>query len=131
MMKGSATHGVGRRKSSVARVYVKPGAGNITVNDRPYKEYFGRATLQMIIRQPLELLGLSEKYDIKVNVNGGGTAGQAGATRHAISRALVKIDESVKSPLKKKKLLTRDPREVERKKFGRHKARKRPQYSKR
>jgi small subunit ribosomal protein S9 len=131
MMKGTGIHALGRRKTSVARVYVRPGSGAITVNDQPYDQYFGRETSTMIVRQPLELLGILENYDVKVNVTGGGKSGQAGAARMAIARALLKAVEEGRSPLKKAGYLTRDAREVERKKYGRHKARKRPQYSKR
>ncbi len=131
MMKGTGTHTIGRRKTSVARVYMRPGKGSIVVNGKPYGEYFGRETLKMIVMQPLVLTDNGEKYDFKVTVDGGGKSGQAGALRLAISRALAKSNEELKSPLKKVKLLTRDAREVERKKYGRHKARKRPQFSKR
>lgn len=130
-MKGSATHTIGRRKTSIARAFVKPGSGALTINGLSYEQYFGRKTLQMVIRQPLVLLKLAEKFDIKVNVVGGGKSGQAGAVRHAISRALIQVDAENRKPLKEVGFLTRDAREVERKKYGRHKARKRPQYSKR
>ena len=129
--KGGYQTAVGRRKSAVARVYIKNGEGTITVNRKPYKEYFGRQTLQMIVRQPLEAVEKMDKYDILVNVLGGGPSGQAGATQHGISRALLKMDETFRKELKARGFLTRDAREVERKKYGRHKARKRPQYSKR
>lgn len=131
MMKGTGTHTIGRRKTSIARVYMRPGKGEITVNGMPYGEYFGRATLKMIVMQPLVLTGNNTNYDFKVTVNGGGKSGQAGALRLAISRALIKTTEELKPALKAVKLLTRDAREVERKKYGRHKARKRPQFSKR
>ncbi len=125
-------HTIGRRKKAVARVYVRPGKGNITVNSKPMDEYFGRETLRMVVRQPLELLERKENYDILVNVKGGGTSGQAGAVRHGISRALSEENtEEFRGPLKQKGFLTRDPRAVERKKCGRHKARKKPQFSKR
>lgn len=130
-MKGNSTPGIGRRKTAVARVFVKPGEGNITVNGLSYKEYFGRETSQMVVRQPLEVIKVSDKYDIFVNVNGGGKSGQAGAVRHAIARALVKIDPESRTSIKHAGYLTRDARAVERKKYGRHKARKRPQFSKR
>ncbi|SCZ61360.1 30S ribosomal protein S9 [Thiohalomonas denitrificans] len=121
----------GRRKTSNARAFLVPGSGNITVNRRGLDEYFGRETARMIVRQPLEEVELLEKFDVNVTVRGGGGSGQAGAIRHAISRALVKYDESLRGSLRKRGFLTRDAREVERKKIGLHKARKRPQYSKR
>jgi len=124
-------YGTGRRKSSTARVYLRPGSGNITVNKRTLEEYFGRETSRMIVRQPLVTTDLKEKFDIMVNVNGGGPNGQAGAIRHGITRALMEYDEALRSPLRKAGFVTRDAREVERKKVGLHKARKRPQYSKR
>lgn len=130
-MKGYEAAAIGRRKTSTARVYLKGGSGNIIVNGAPYEEYFGRDTLRMILRQPLELIDGLEKYDIKINVNGGGKSGQAGACRHGLSRALNGLDESLRSGLKAAGFLTRDAREVERKKYGRHKARKKPQFSKR
>lgn len=131
MMKGTGIHAIGRRKTSVARVYVRPGSGVITVNDLPYEQYFGRETSSMILRQPLELVGVLEQFDVKVNVAGGGKSGQAGAARLGIARALLTATEGSRPALKKAKLLTRDAREVERKKYGRHKARKKPQFSKR
>ena len=121
----------GRRKRSIARVWLKPGTGNILVNHKPLDSYFPRETLRMIIRQPLEIAGVVNKYDIYALVNGGGLSGQAGALRHGIARALVKLDSDFKPRLKKEGLLTRDPREVERKKYGQKKARKRFQFSKR
>lgn len=130
-MKGYDSAAVGRRKTSTARVYVKSGSGNIVVNGLAYDQYFGRETLRMILRQPLALIDALEKYDIKINVVGGGKSGQAGACRHALSRALNKIDEELRPALKAAGFLTRDAREVERKKYGRHKARKKPQFSKR
>ena len=130
-MKGGGTLAIGRRKTSVARAILKSGSGKILINGLPYEEYFGRKTSQMVIRQPLEVLGSVEKWDISVNVNGGGKAGQAGAVRHAIARALIKSNPEDRKALKVEGFLTRDAREVERKKYGRHKARKRPQYSKR
>ena len=131
-MKGTpGTHAIGRRKTSAARVFVKSGGGNITVNGLPYEQYFGRKTSQMVVRQPLELTELLEKYDIKLLVSGGGKSGQAGAARLAIARALITINPDLRKALKVEGFLSRDPREVERKKYGRHKARKRPQYSKR
>jgi small subunit ribosomal protein S9 len=122
---------VGKRKTSVARVYLRKGVGNIVVNKLPYDTYFGRETLKMVLRQPLELLDLGEEFDIVVNVKGGGKTGQAGAIRHGISRALNSFNQELRTPLKKAGLLTRDPRKVERKKYGKHKARKTPQFSKR
>ena len=124
-------YGTGRRKSSVARVYLRRGVGEIIVNKRPLNTYFGRSTLRMIVRQPLELTDTSEKFDIFVNVNGGGLSGQAGAIRHGIARALQEAEEELRSPLKKAGMLTRDSRKVERKKYGQPGARKRFQYSKR
>jgi len=129
--KGGYFHAVGRRKSSVARAYLKEGDGKITVNGKGFQEYFGRQTLQMVVMQPLVALEQTEKYTININVAGGGPSGQAGATRHAIARALLKVSGEFRPTMKKNGYLTRDAREVERKKYGRHKARKRPQYSKR
>jgi small subunit ribosomal protein S9 len=122
---------LGRRKSAVARIFVKEGQGNITINDRDFKEYFPMETLQYVVLQPLNLLNVAGQYDIKVNLDGGGFNGQAEALRLAIARALVKIDAESKSELKKAGFMTRDPREVERKNPGRPKARKRFQFSKR
>jgi small subunit ribosomal protein S9 len=122
---------LGRRKTAVARIYLSEGKGNITVNKREFKEYFPSLTLQYIVLQPLNLIGASEKYDIKVNLDGGGPTGQAEALRLAISRALVEIDAEARKELKAAGFLTRDPREVERKKPGQPKARKRFQFSKR
>jgi small subunit ribosomal protein S9 len=122
---------LGRRKTAVARIYLSEGKGNITVNKREFKEYFPSLTLQYIVFQPLNLLGIPEKYDIKVNLEGGGPKGQAEALRLAISRALVEIDAESRKELKTAGFLTRDPREVERKKPGQPKARKRFQFSKR
>ncbi len=122
---------IGRRKSSVARIYVKEGKGNITVNGRDFKDYFAVPIIQNVILSPLETVEALGKFDIKVNVNGGGFKGQAEAIRMAISRALVKIDDENRKPLKEKKYLTRDAREVERKKYGKPKARKSFQFSKR
>jgi small subunit ribosomal protein S9 len=124
-------YSTGRRKSSTARVYLTPGSGNISVNKRPLDEYFGRETARMVVRQPLELTDNTEQFDIKVFVKGGGNTGQAGAIRHGITRALIKYEETLRSPLRRAGYVTRDAREVERKKVGLHKARKRPQYSKR
>jgi small subunit ribosomal protein S9 len=122
---------LGRRKTAVARIYLSEGKGNITVNKREFKEYFPSLTLQYIVLQPLNLIGVQEKYDIKVNLDGGGPKGQAEALRLAISRALVEIDAEARKELKTAGFLTRDPREVERKKPGQPKARKRFQFSKR
>jgi small subunit ribosomal protein S9 len=122
---------IGRRKSAVARIYVSEGKGNVTVNKRELKEYFPSSILQYVVLQPLNLLDVQEKYDIKVNLDGGGPSGQAEALRLAISRAMLKIDPESRSELKAAGFLTRDPREVERKKPGQPKARKRFQFSKR
>lgn len=124
-------YGTGRRKSAVARVYIKPGKGDITVNDKPVDEFFSRETGRMIVRQPLVLIDKLAAFDIRVNVDGGGESGQAGAVRHGITRALIQYDASLKPALKKAGLVTRDAREVERKKVGLHKARRRKQFSKR
>ncbi|MGD9170321.1 MAG: 30S ribosomal protein S9 [Candidatus Thiodiazotropha sp.] len=121
----------GRRKSSTARVFLTAGSGSIVVNNRPLDEYFGRETARMVVRQPLDATETRDKVDIKVTVSGGGTTGQAGAIRHGISRALDAYDDALHSTLRKAGFLTRDARAVERKKVGLHKARKRPQYSKR
>ena len=121
----------GRRKSSAARVFITPGKGDIVVNKCSLDKYFGRETARMVVRQPLEAADMLDKFDITVTVKGGGNTGQAGAIRHAIARALVAHDESLRSTMRKGGFLTRDAREVERKKVGLHKARKRPQYSKR
>jgi small subunit ribosomal protein S9 len=124
-------YSTGRRKSSSARVYLSAGSGNIMVNHRPLDEYFGRETARMIVRQPLQVVDALNKFDINVFVKGGGGSGQAGAIRHGISRALIEYDETLRKSLRKAGYVTRDAREVERKKIGLHKARKRPQYSKR
>ena len=121
----------GRRKSSSARAFLVPGKGQITINKRTIEEYFGRETARMVVRQPLEAADVMDKFDVNVTVKGGGNTGQAGAIRHAIARALVDQDESLRSTMRQGGFLTRDAREVERKKIGLHKARKRPQYSKR
>jgi len=130
-MASAMYYGTGRRKSSVARVYLLPGSGKVTVNKREMDEYFDLETLKLIIHQPLELTGTLGKYDVKVNVFGGGYTGQAGAIRHGISRALLQVDEDFRSPLKKAGFLTRDPRMKERKKYGLKGARRAPQFSKR
>jgi small subunit ribosomal protein S9 len=124
-------YGTGRRKTSTARVYMKAGSGQITVNERTLDEFFGRETGRMIVRQPLEMVQMGDRFDIDVKVAGGGITGQAGAIRHGITRALIAFDESLRSPLRKAGFVTRDAREVERKKVGRRKARRGPQYSKR
>ena len=124
-------YGTGRRKSAVARVYLLPGKGNITINKRGIDDYFGLETLKLIVRQPLELTGTLAKFDIKVNVFGGGYTGQAGAIRHGISRALLIADIDFRQPLKRAGFLTRDPRMKERKKYGLKGARRAPQFSKR
>jgi small subunit ribosomal protein S9 len=126
-----AINTIGRRKAAVARIYINEGKGQITVNQKDYKEYFPQEILQYVIEQPIKLAEVEGKYDIRVNLDGGGFKGQAEALRLAISRALVKIDPEIKPLLKSQGLLTRDPREVERKKPGRPKARKRFQFSKR
>jgi len=131
MAEANRYYGTGRRKSSTARVYLQPGSGQILVNKKPVDEYFGRETSRMIVRQPFVTTDLADKFDVKVNVSGGGPSGQAGAIRHGITRALMAYDEALRSTLRKAGYVTRDAREVERKKFGLHKARKRPQYSKR
>lgn len=131
MRSTSTTNSVGKRKRSKARVYVKPGSGKIIVNNKPLEEYFVRPTSRLMILQPLELTSQKDKWDIYVNVRGGGVSGQAGATRHGISRALLKIDAAMRPALKKEGFLTRDAREVERKKPGRAGARRRFQFSKR
>ncbi len=124
-------YGTGRRKRSTARVYLRSGNGDIKVNNRSLETFFGRKTAQMIVRQPLELMNLKDQFDITVTVRGGGTTGQAGAIRHGLTRALMKYDESLRSPFRQAGFVTRDAREVERKKVGLRKARKATQYSKR
>ncbi len=128
---GEIHYGTGRRKSSVARVYLTRGSGTITVNRRSLDEYFGRETARMVVRQPLDTAELNDKLDITIRVTGGGGTGQAGAIRHGITRALMSYDETLRAPLRKAGFVTRDSRKVERKKVGLHKARKAPQYSKR
>ena len=130
-MIGTYNYGTGRRKSSVARVFIKRGSGKITVNGRPIDEYFQRETGRMIARQPLELTNSATSFDNQVNVNGGGESGQAGAVRHGIARALIDYDAALKQALSRAGLVTRDAREVERKKVGLRKARRRKQFSKR
>ena len=124
-------YGTGRRKTSTARVFLTPGKGDIVVNKKPLDAFFGRKTAQMIVRQPLELTELGEKFDVNVTVKGGGTTGQAGAIRHGLTRALMQYDESLRAGLRKAGFVTRDAREVERKKVGLRKARRATQYSKR
>jgi small subunit ribosomal protein S9 len=124
-------YGTGRRKTATARVFLTPGSGNITINNRTLDNFFGREVARMVVRQPLELLGVGDKFDINASVTGGGSFGQAGAIRHGLARALIEYDESNRSALRQAGFVTRDSREVERKKVGLRKARKRPQYSKR
>ncbi|MCE7032767.1 30S ribosomal protein S9 [Lysobacter sp. GX 14042] len=124
-------YGTGRRKSSTARVFLRKGEGTITINDRPIEDFFGRETARMIVRQPLELTQSLDKFDVKVTVSGGGTTGQAGAIRLGIARALVDYDDTLKGDLRRAGFMTRDAREVERKKVGLHKARRATQFSKR
>ncbi len=131
MAKNERYYGTGRRKSSVARVYLVPGSGKITINKRDIDEYLGLETLKVVVRQPLVLTGTDGKYDVLVNVKGGGYTGQAGAIRHGISRALLEVDEEFRPQLKAAGFLTRDPRMKERKKYGLKKARRAPQFSKR
>ncbi|HYA37446.1 MAG TPA: 30S ribosomal protein S9 [Candidatus Methylomirabilis sp.] len=131
MAQTNTYQGTGRRKTSTARVYLKPGKGEITVNQRSLDEYFGRETARMIVRQPFVAVDMENKFDVMVNVDGGGPSGQAGAIRHGITRALMAYDASLRPALRKAGYVTRDARAVERKKYGLHKARKRPQYSKR
>jgi small subunit ribosomal protein S9 len=130
-MAATQYYGTGRRKTATARVYLTQGRGRIAINERPIEQYFGREVARMIVRQPLEVAGVVEKFDISVSVSGGGSFGQAGAIRHGITRALIAYDETLKPTLRQKGFVTRDAREVERKKVGLRKARKRPQYSKR
>lgn len=127
----STNYGTGRRKTSTARVFLRPGSGSITVNDRSLDEFFGRKTARMIVRQPLELVQLQSKFDISVTVKGGGTTGQAGAIRHGLTRALIDYDETLRKQLRDAGYVTRDSREVERKKVGLRKARRGTQFSKR
>ena len=124
-------YSTGRRKTSTARVFLSKGTGSITVNNRPLDVYFGRETSRMIVRQPLERADMADTFDINVTVKGGGTSGQAGAIRHGITRALIKYDSELRSPLRRAGFVTRDARQVERKKVGLHKARRAPQFSKR
>jgi len=130
-MSEAQLYGTGRRKTSTARVFMKAGSGSITVNNRPLDQFFGRQTARMIVRQPLELMNLADTFDITVTVKGGGTTGQAGAIRHGLTRALMQYDEGLRPALRKAGFVTRDAREVERKKVGLRKARRATQYSKR
>ncbi|HBD23491.1 MAG TPA: 30S ribosomal protein S9 [Oceanospirillaceae bacterium] len=130
-MAATQYYGTGRRKTSTARVFLTPGTGNISINDRSIDVYFGRETARMIVRQPLELTETIDKFDIKITVTGGGGFGQAGAIRHGITRALMEYDETLRPTLRAAGFVTRDAREVERKKVGLRKARKKPQFSKR
>jgi|SRR5690606_34776899 small subunit ribosomal protein S9 len=130
-MAESQYYGTGRRKTSSARVFLKTGSGTITINDRPIENYFGREVARMIVRQPLEVTDMVERFDAHITVAGGGSFGQAGAIRHGIARALLAYDEGLRGALRQAGYLTRDAREVERKKVGLHKARKKPQFSKR
>ena len=124
-------YGTGRRKTSTARVHLKPGSGKITINERSIDAFFGRETGRMIVRQPLQLVDMASRFDVEVAVDGGGITGQAGAIRHGITRALIEYDEALRKPLRAAGFVTRDAREVERKKVGRRKARRSPQFSKR
>ncbi len=130
-MVGDYYYGTGRRKSAVARVFLRPGKGQFTVNGKPVEEFFARETGRMVVRQPLEITKSAASFDINVNVHGGGESGQAGAVRHGLARALIEYDAGMKAALSAAGLVTRDAREVERKKVGLHKARRRKQYSKR
>jgi len=130
-MPASTYYGTGRRKSSTARVHLTPGSGKITINERSIEEFFGRQTGRMIVRQPLELVQMADRFDVSVAVDGGGITGQAGAIRHGITRALLEFDENLRKPLRAAGFVTRDAREVERKKVGRRKARRGTQFSKR
>ena len=130
-MATTQNYGTGRRKTSTARVFLRLGSGQITINGKALDDYFGRQTSRMVVRQPLELVEMIEKFDVVITVEGGGASGQAGAIRHGITRALVEYDENLKGDLRRAGYVTRDAREVERKKVGLRKARKRPQYSKR
>ncbi|ERP94331.1 MULTISPECIES: 30S ribosomal protein S9 [Marinobacter] len=130
-MSVAQNYGTGRRKSSTARVFIKPGSGNISINGRTIEDFFGRETLRMIVRQPLVVAESEDRFDITITVKGGGISGQAGAIRHGLTRALMEYDETLRPSLRKAGYVTRDARKVERKKVGLRKARKRPQYSKR
>ncbi|MCL7944479.1 30S ribosomal protein S9 [Marinobacter sp. ATCH36] len=130
-MSVAQNYGTGRRKTSTARVFIKPGSGNISINGRTIEQFFGRDTLRMIVRQPLVVADSTDRFDINITVKGGGSSGQAGAIRHGLTRALMDYDETLRPALRKEGYVTRDARKVERKKVGLRKARKRPQFSKR
>ena len=130
-MSGAQNYGTGRRKTSTARVFIKPGSGNISINGRSIDQFFGRDTLRMIVRQPLVVANSTDRFDINITVKGGGSSGQAGAIRHGLTRALMDYDETLRPALRSEGYVTRDARKVERKKVGLRKARKRPQFSKR
>ena len=130
-MSVAQNYGTGRRKTSTARVFIKPGSGNISINGRSLDQFFGRDTLRMIVRQPLVVADSTDRFDINITVKGGGSSGQAGAIRHGLTRALLDYDETLRPALRKEGYVTRDARKVERKKVGLRKARKRPQFSKR
>ena len=130
-MAATQYYGTGRRKTSTARVFITQGEGNISINGRTIEDYFGREVARMIVRQPLELVEMTDKFDVKITVKGGGSFGQAGAIRHGLTRALMQYDESLRPTLRAEGYVTRDAREVERKKVGLRKARKKPQFSKR
>lgn len=130
-MSVAQNYGTGRRKTSTARVFIKPGSGNISINGRSIEQFFGRDTLRMIVRQPLVVADSTDRFDINITVKGGGSSGQAGAIRHGLTRALMDYDETLRPALRKEGYVTRDARKVERKKVGLRKARKRPQFSKR
>jgi len=130
-MATTQNYGTGRRKTSTARVFLRPGSGQISINGKALDDYFGRQTSRMVVRQPLQLVEMAEKFDIVITVEGGGASGQAGAIRHGITRALLEYDENLRGDLRRAGYVTRDAREVERKKVGLRKARKRPQFSKR
>ena len=130
-MSATQNYGTGRRKTATARVFLRPGSGNISINNRSLENFFGRETARMVVRQPLELTESTEKFDVYVTVSGGGISGQAGAIRHGITRALMEYDGELRGSLRRAGYVTRDARAVERKKVGLHKARKRPQFSKR
>jgi small subunit ribosomal protein S9 len=130
-MSAQENYGTGRRKTSTARVYLRPGTGNIVVNNKPLDEFFGRKTARMIVRQALDVVDIQGRFDVTAQVAGGGTTGQAGAIRHGLTRALIDYDENLRKPLRKAGFVTRDDREVERKKVGLRKARRATQYSKR
>jgi len=130
-MSAAQNYGTGRRKTSTARVFLRPGSGNISINGRSIEDFFGRETLRMIVRQPLVVAEAADRFDVRITVAGGGSSGQAGAIRHGLARALVDYDETLRSSMRRAGYVTRDARRVERKKVGLRKARKRPQYSKR